>query len=283
MHTAIRSGRFYFWPIISANVVTMTLAVGADPIRALAFSVVLSCLASFGFLLNDLWDRDVDRINEAKHFENSDATTIGIGVGAGVVFLVAGLGFAYWLGPMEFLLSSGIAASLGAYTLLLRRLLFMPTIAAALLASSPLWAPLVLWGSDNDSSKVVFVTAIMLILAARETLMDARDRLGDVVGGRDTLATVFGERIPRYVGVILTVGAGVPFVVAVTSSASGLPTVAKLAVTAIGGTILYLLMKPAIGTLAECENQRAAIQKYVLSSRVAMALIPLLNLILWRL
>ncbi len=282
MHTVIRSGRFYFWPIISANVVTMTIAVGADPIRALLFSVGLSCLASFGFLLNDLWDRDVDRVNEANHFENSDSTTIIIGVSTGGFFLLASLAVAYWLGPMEFGVSSGIAAALGAYTTLLRRFLVAPTITAALLSASPLWAPLFLWEKNIDPWKYVLVAAIVLLLAARETLMDARDRLGDVAGGRDTLATVFGERIPRYVGVILSVSAGVPFVIAIASGMSGKAILTKLGVSAVSGIILYLLIKPAAAIL-DPGNHRAAIQKYVCTSRLAMALIPLLNLILWRL
>src|SRR5947209_9654348 len=66
MHKIIRSGRFYFWPIITANVVTMTLAIGGNPIQAAAFSIVISCLASFGFLLNDLWDREVDKEPDRK-------------------------------------------------------------------------------------------------------------------------------------------------------------------------------------------------------------------------
>src|SRR5438132_13174280 len=98
MHTVIRSGRFYFWPIIAANVLAMTYAIGGDSLRAVAFSIVISCMSSFGFLLNDLWDREVDQVNKANHFENSSSRTIRAGVLAALAFLALGMSLAYMLG-----------------------------------------------------------------------------------------------------------------------------------------------------------------------------------------
>lgn len=281
MNTVIRSGRFYFWPIIAANVLAMTLSIGGDPVRALAFSIVISCLASFGFLLNDLWDRDVDRVNRAGHFENSNANTVKLGVTAGVCFLAGGLGLAYWLGPLELYTAAGIAVSLAAYTVLLRRYLLVPTILAAVLATSPLWTPLTLWAREVDRWKYLFVAAIILIVAAREIFMDARDCAGDITGRRDTFATVFGDRIAKFVAIMLTSSASLLLVVVVAASARDLPAGNKLGVAAILAAILSLLIRPAIGTLQGGRGERATIQKYVLRSRAAMVLIPLLNLLLW--
>lgn len=281
MRTVVRSGRFYFWPIITVNVVTMTFAVGGELGQAVAFSVVISCLASFGFLLNDIWDRDVDRVNKAGHFENASAAIVGLGIAAGLLFLMTGLFLAFWLGPREFGVACSIAFGLGAYTILLRRLLFMPTIVAALLAASPLWSPLVLWAEDVSQLKGLFVAAIITMLAAREILMDTRDRAGDMVGGRDTFATVFGERIAKLVAVMLTLSAGVLFAVIVVVNALGLSVGNKLIAFAVTSVILYLLLRPAVGTVLHIEEERVAIQKYVIRSRWAMGLIPLLVYTLW--
>jgi len=280
MDTIIRSGRFYFWPIIAANTVTMTLVVGGDPIRAAIFSTVISLLASFGFLLNDLWDRDIDRVNRAKHFEDSNAATIKLGIMAGVVFLITGLGIAYWLGPREFSVAVGMAVALGAYTIVLRRLLLMPTIVAALLATSPLWSPLVLWANDVSKWNWMFIAAIILMVSARETFMDARDQPGDIIGDRDTVATVFGRRIAKFVGTVITISASVPFVLALVHNVSGSRIVSVIGATIIGGSILFLLLRPVVTMLLDTQDERAAIQRYVKSSRLAMALIPIL-LLFW--
>lgn len=280
MYTIIRSGRFYFWPIVAANTVAMTLVVGGDPIRAALFSTVISLLASFGFLLNDLWDRDVDRVNRARHFEDSNAATIKTGIVTGVTFLMTGLGIAYWLGPHEFSVAIGMALALGAYTILLRKLLLMPTIVAAVLATSPLWSPLVLWANGVSKWKWIFIAAVILIVAARETFMDARDQPGDIIGGRDTVATVFGRRIAKFVGTVLTISASVPFVIAIAYNVSGSRIVSMVGATMIGGIILFLLLKPVLTMLLDTQDERAAIQRYVKSSRMAMALIPIL-LLFW--
>jgi 4-hydroxybenzoate polyprenyltransferase len=257
---------------------TMTFFVGADLRKAALFSVVISLLASFGFLLNDLWDRDVDRVNNARHFEDSSTATRTVGVIAAVSLLTTGLGLAYWVGPREFGTASAIAFGLLIYTVLLRKILLLPTILAAVLATSPLWLPVLLWANERSAWTELFIAAIILMVAAREMFMDARDRDGDIVGGRDTLATVFGRRIAKFVATMLTVSATVPFIVAVAHNVRGTPLWSWLGATVLAVTVLYLLVRPALKTLSDKADERASIQRYVLSSRVAMALIPILVL-----
>lgn len=282
MYTVIRSSRFYFWPIIAANVVSVTLAVGGDLMRGLGFSLVISCLASFGFLLNDLWDRDIDRINTKRHLEHAEAATLRGAFSVALGFLVIGLALAFYLGSLEFTIGFGIALALAAYTVLLRKFLFIPTIVAALLSASPVWAPLVIWGNKLDMWKGLFLTAIIVILAAREILMDAGDLVGDLAGGRDTFATVFGARIAKSVSVILTLSAIVPFVVAMASSAFSLTLAGRVGVVGIGGTIAWLLVHSTLKMLLGMQDDAIAIPRYMTRSRAAMALIPLLNLLLLR-
>lgn len=281
MPTVIRSGRFYFWPIIAANIITMTLAIGGDPTHAAIFSIVISSLASFGFLLNDLWDRDIDRVNGANHFEYSLPPTLRIGVAASGIFLFAGLGVAFKLGLAEFFTACGIAIALAAYSLLLRKYLFIPTIIAAVLASSPLWIPLVLWAKDVDRWKYLFIASVILIIAAREIFMDTRDQAGDLAGFRYTFATVFGNRISKLTAVMLTSSASILLFVVVAHSSSSLPLSTKFCALLTTVAIMLLLLLPSLLTLTAVDNEKVSIQKYVLRSRAAMTLIPLLNLFLW--
>ena len=285
MYQLIRSARLYFWPIIAANIVAMSVAVGANPIRALEFSIAVSCLASFGFLLNDLWDREVDRINrvdDTKPFIHSSSTLRSIAGVVTAILLLAGLGFSYPLGVPEFRVAAGVALGLGGYTLILRRFLLVPTIMAAILASSPLWIPLVLWAGTFDKSKWLFIVGIVLMLAAREILMDVRDRVGDIAGGRDTLATVFSDKIGRFVGIILIATAGIPFVVGIASKGLHLPIISMIGVGIVTGTVLYLLIYPALRTFMEAQGERKEIRDFMSRSRLAMVLLPLLILILWQ-
>jgi 4-hydroxybenzoate polyprenyltransferase len=279
MKKTIHSGRFYFWPIIAANMFAMTLGIGGDLTRALAFSVVISCLASFGFLLNDLWDRKIDGVNRAGHFEDARFSTVSIGVVAALGFLLSGIVLAFLLGRLELRLAVGIALALMSYSLFLRKVLLLPTVLAAVLAASPLWTPLVLWARTFDQSKWAVVVAIVLMVAGREILMDSRDQRGDLVGGRQTMPTVFGARIAKMAAVMLSVSAGILLVTTVVSRALLIPLQATVGAAIVTSTILYLVLPAALRTLSN--ETREAIQYYVIRSRIAMALTPLL-LLFWR-
>jgi len=282
MRTVIQSGRFYFWPIIAANVVSITVAVKGDAITAVGLSVVISCLASAGFLLNDLWDRKIDLVNQAGHFENSDRATIKRGIVSGLMLLLGGLIFAYYLGPLVLCIALGLATALLAYTVVLRKLLLIPTTIAAVVAASPLWAPLMVWRDNTDGWKWLFVIANILILAARELFMDARDQLGDMAGNRDTLATVFGRRITKTAALILSFAGSALFLGVVIADFFRLTATWGFAALSVAGAVIYLVLQPAVVTLGSVTEERTAIQRYVYRSRAAMALMPVVNLMLWR-
>ncbi|MBN1568432.1 MAG: UbiA family prenyltransferase [Acidobacteria bacterium] len=259
----------------------MTLVLGGDLKHAALMSVVVFLLASFGFLLNDLWDRNVDRINKAGHFENSNRATIGMGIIAGASFLIAGVTLSFWFGRQEMWIALSIAFALIAYTTVLRKFLFIPNFVAALLSASPLWIPMLLWPTNIDRQLFIFIGAVVLLIAGREMLMDVRDCSGDIAGSRDTLATIFGTRIAKITALITNI-VGVTFLVVIMSARSKMLS-GGLGLTAviIAATILYLIAVSAIGTLSGAKCERSAIQKYVLHSRAAMALAPLLILLLW--
>jgi len=284
MQTIVRSMRLYFWPILAVNAVAMTAAIGGDLKRGALFSVVISLLASFGFLLNDLWDRKVDEINKARHFENSDKGTLAWGIAVSTGCLLSGMGLAMRLGPTELRIACVLGVGLMAYTVLLRRYLILPTFLAGFVAASPLWAPLILWPHKVYAMHWVFVTAMILLLAARETLMDVRDREGDAAGGRDTMATVFGPGIAKSAAAVLLI-AGTTLLCFVLIAQIGHLTVRdRFAAATTACVVLCLVMVPAHQVVVRNSvegGDYGAVQRFVLQSRAAMILIPLLNLVMW--
>jgi 4-hydroxybenzoate polyprenyltransferase len=284
MKTTIRNMRLDLWPIIALNTTTMTMAIRGDVRHGALLSIVISLLASFGFLLNGLWDRDVDRINKPRHFENSDERTIGFGIAATILCLILGMGIASRLGSRDTSVAFILTLGLVAYTVVLRRHLIAPTLLAGFLATSPLWAPLILWPLNVRPMFWVFVVAMLLLLAARETLMDVRDEQGDIVGARDTMATVFGAGAAKSVAAILLIGGGVLLCFVLHVQTANLTTPAWFAAATIICLIPCLVIIPAYRAvrLGNKEGKdHAAIRRFVLRSRAAMAFVPLLNLVLW--
>src|SRR6266511_2372644 len=97
----ISSMRLYFWPLIMANIVMMSITLSVAIWPALVFGLSLSVLASYGFLINDLCDRHIDRINRSGHFEHSTATTLTSAIFMALVLLIVGLACSAFLGRAE--------------------------------------------------------------------------------------------------------------------------------------------------------------------------------------
>jgi 4-hydroxybenzoate polyprenyltransferase len=281
--TIVRSMRLYFWPIIILNTTTMTFAVGGDPRHGASFSIAICLLASFGFLLNDLWDRPVDKVNNSHHFEHSSENTIQIGAAVSMCCLIWGLAIASRSGSIEWRIAWLLSAGLAAYTVVLRRFLLVPTLLAGLLAAAPLWAPLVRWPRDVRPCHWLFVAGVVLLLAARETLMDVRDRRGDEVGERCTMATLFGPVMAKSAACILLVSGAALLGLGVCKQMSALSGLGGFITAVIACVVLCLVLIPAGKAVLPAHKigeDHMAIQTFVLLSRAAMAALPILNLFL---
>jgi 4-hydroxybenzoate polyprenyltransferase len=246
---------------------------------------VISLLASFGFLINDLWDRNVDKINHAGRFENSDRKTIALGCIASSGCLALGIGFALSFGWKETEIACGLAFGLACYSCFLRQYLITPTIFAGILAASPLWFPLILWPRNVHPMHWVFLVAMILLLAARETFMDVRDRNGDKVGARETVATVFGTRAAKSSALILLLGGAALTCSVMIAQMADLNFRNSLLAGFAVFVVLGFTIAPAYGVVrseGESAGEHRAIVNFVLWSRAAMLILPLVNLFLWR-
>lgn len=276
-----RFARLYFYPVVAANLAAMTLAVGGEITKALIFSLSISFLASFGFLINDLCDVEIDKRNKAGHFEDSAKSTLHLAVISSGAFLLAGLGVAYSIGPSEFMLSILIAAGLFAYTVLLRRVLLVPNLLAGALATSPIWIPIAIWSETYKPEQLVFAFGVVALIVSREILMDVRDVKGDIEGGRGTISTLFGVQLAKFVGVVLTIGASIPIFFVTYQTLANASLLTQLIGMSVAGLVLSQLILPAMRTMIDPGDSRTSIQRYVKMSRRSMALLPVLILVLW--
>lgn len=281
MYPIVRASRFYFWPIIAINTVAMAAAVRGEIFDAFVLSMSISCLASFGFLINDLWDRAIDRVNAADHFEDSDPPTLRRGVRAAILFFCMGITCALPVGFQAVGVAVTVGTGLAAYTFWLRPVLYIPTMVVAALAASPLWAPLLLWPTSATRAHWSLVAAFALIIAARETLMDCRDRKGDEIGGRTTVAIRFGPRTAKSFAVYLSLVATALLALVLWSRLPSLSTGFAVFGAVLIVFILSLVVQTALKTVSAGDDDREAIQSYVLASRFAMLFAPALTLVLW--
>ncbi len=112
--------------------------------------------------------------------------------------------------------------------------------------------------------------------------MDVRDRVGDTAGNRSTFATTFGADLAKRVAVILTFSATIPLGLAVGGRVSKLAGLNIAGAVVSAGLILYLVLRSAIATVPHVKDDQKYISHYVRCSRIAMCIVPICLIFLWR-
>lgn len=260
----------------------MALILQAPPTAAVLLAIILAALASFGYVVNDLWDRQVDLINSAGHLEHADHLTLLSAWIVAVTLVITALVLALLGGRIEMLTSVSIAVGLAGYTVIFRRLLVLATLLAALLGVAPLWMPLVIWPNRATTAHWLFVTAAATMMAAREIVMDVRDRFGDRAGGRSTLATAFGPRAAMASATILSVTGGAVLAAVLAIRFSVLDRLRMFGAVISVMLIFYEFIVPAVSALLMSNYEQNSIRGFVTSSRTAMCVMPFYVLVLWR-
>jgi 4-hydroxybenzoate polyprenyltransferase len=202
----LKSARPYLWPFIALNVGSLAAVQGASIGSAFYVSVALCSLASFGFLINDLRDRDIDTLNGLDRLNHATPPALrAASITAAALLVVAGL---LMLAVSLAALATGflIAVGLVLYTTWLRSVVPVATLLAAWLDASPVWLPIILWGFPHTlGTGLLFLGGVYAIMVGREVFLDVKDQAGDRAGGRRTLATLTGTRASAVVGCSLFV------------------------------------------------------------------------------
>src|SRR5262245_60973486 len=90
----IRSSRLLLWLPVMSNVVLLVLAIGHSFHEGFVIGFSLCCLATYGYLINDIWDRSIDHDNNANKLDSAPAHVIvSVRIASGI-FLTVGLGLA---------------------------------------------------------------------------------------------------------------------------------------------------------------------------------------------
>src|SRR5436190_1079006 len=87
----LHSARIVLWLPIMVNVLLLTLSLGHSIREALIQGFSLSCIAAYGFLINDLRDLPVDRHNKAGRLENVPEDVLFMAAFGAAFFLLLGL------------------------------------------------------------------------------------------------------------------------------------------------------------------------------------------------
>jgi 4-hydroxybenzoate polyprenyltransferase len=228
--------------------------------------VSLSCLASFGFLLNDIWDRKVDLLNNAQRLEHEESRVIAGAGYMGFMNLLLGLGLASILGTKGILLAVVISAGLVVYTTALRRIAFFSTLLASILSLSPLVSPFVLFGGTNDPFLFGVVCVSWAILFGREILLDLKDVDGDRQVNRRTLPVLMGEEPSAILGATVILGGAIVLV----GLSIGTTT---FGAAGLGIVVSVLLARDSLLLIFDRAGRRAPLLVFVRSSRLAMVVL----------
>lgn len=271
----IHCSRPHLWLFIALNTTVTGVAAGLTASYALIFGFCLCLLAAFGFILNDLVDRQIDSDIHPDRLSSADHVTLRLAHLSLWIILLFSLTISYSLGARAGAVAISIAITLSAYSLVFRKQLLVATIICSASSISPLWAPYIISGSVIPSFHLAIVAAGFVLLASREITLDVKDVAGDLVGKRHTIATIMGPRISMIVVVILTTAGYLTLFVTCVWRALSFPLAAAALVMIGLGGVAWLTIWPTARLVLSQQRDMQLVDIYVLQTRRAMALIPL--------
>lgn len=267
--------RIYLWPFIITNCICVSISIDFPLIDGIVMGIILSLLASFGFLINDLKDRNVDKINKSNRLENATSSKLKFTWFVSSLFLIGALILSAIFNFNLFCISIGIATLLVIYTFILRPYLLVSNLLAAFLSLSPLWLPLIISEKNIFNFKFHFfiVLAMYLILVSREIILDVKDYVGDEKCGRKTVPTVFGfqKSIVVSFGLALTAS-----LVLISASFLFFNTLSLIFIL----TVILFISLSLFPYVKWNTNDKVSMKRYLLYSKIAMAITPFIFLLI---
>jgi geranylgeranylglycerol-phosphate geranylgeranyltransferase len=217
---------------VAGCAVLLGYLIAAGTIAGEAFilvPVVLFATAG-GNVINDYYDREIDRINRPDRPIPSGAVTPRAAlVYSGVLFLTA-IGFSTLTNTLCFALAVFNSLLLWVYAASLKRVPLVGNLAVSYLAASIFLFGGALVGIDGLIQNVPLAGIVVLAMLSRELLKDAEDVEGDAEGGARTLPMIVGVRTTAAIALIAALGAvimsylplmrwwGVPYLAAITAA-----------------------------------------------------------------
>ncbi len=276
LRVVIRSCRLGLWPLICGNTMGMGLYSGATILAAGALGGTLCFLASYGFILNDLCDRRVDKLNCKGRLEHADLTTLYTAASVAAVMILCAFGMCGFVDSAALLTTTVLAIGLTFYSLIFRRLIMVSTLLSATLSTSPLWVPATLWRGGDQSFQWNLIGGLFCLVISREVVFDIRDRRGDLAGRRNTYATVFGDRISTSLVSIMTVTGLLLLARAILTNTLSAPVAFIVSEWLVYFAIAVIF---ASATIRVGSGNDRDFTRFVFATRVCMALIVVLPIL----
>lgn len=268
----LRSARITLWPAIFFNAGLISFFYASASLReSMLVASSLCCIASYGFLINDCRDIQVDLLNRSNRLEHSTGSEIQFVWISSFLFLFIAFALSAALGIIGIISIAIIGFGLTVYTFYARKKLIFATVLAAALSSTPLWLPNVIFHSQITESHVYAISAALLMLVGREILFDVGDHYGDFLGKRKTFATVFNQRFAFNLGALLNVFGAVALCIAVVFGNRHMPL--SLLLT---GILIFTWL--TFSSITQFKGDLRSAKKFAIftrRSRLAMLLIPL--------
>lgn len=277
----VHCARPYVWILIIINSIVTGFASGLAFADALILGLCLSFLSSFGFILNDIQDREMDKELHSDRLAFADTRTLLFAHISMWMFLILALVVAYYISNVALVVAFSIAVGLAAYSLVFRRQLLIATLVCSASITSPLWAPYLVADSFMPPFHLAIVCVSFTLLAARETILDVKDVHGDIYGKRETIATVMGEQVAVTAATVLTVTASLSLLAMWASRILTLSPFVVIIIVVALSSFLWLVVTPTIRLYTAENRDKPLFNNFVQNTRRAMVLIPLFILVDW--
>lgn len=159
-------------------------------------SLALFLLISFGYIINDIFDRKLDAIGKPKRVLPSGRLTTQRAVVLAASCLVLSLGLAAWVSTAVLFYVGVVALLLFHYAFSLSGMPLAGNIMVALICSSVFYLGGMIAEPDDRGWQLLFAAMLFSFLhhLAREIVKDFEDSEADKAAGRKTLPVAWGRR-----------------------------------------------------------------------------------------
>lgn len=200
---------------------------GATAVRLLVAGLAAGLIGAAANSINDVFDREIDRVNRPERPLPSGRVSVRTAVGIGVGASAAGVALAFGLSAVHGAVALAAVGLLALYNARLKHVAVAGNVVvAAVVALTLVFGG---WAVGPAGPALVGAAFAFLTTLAREIVKDAEDRTGDAAAGARTLPLVAGLGVAR--GVALAV-------VAVTLLLTPMPFLAA----GYGGLYLLLML-----------------------------------------
>ncbi len=163
--------------------------------------IIVFLVASSGNILNDIVDREIDKINRPKRPIPSGEISIKMASVEWVVFSISGIITSIVIGLPYFLIAISVWVLLTLYSLNLKGIPLVGNAAVSICAALTIPFGAI---STGGAGTVIFpFIFVFLIHFGREILKDGEDVMGDKKGKLKTFPLVFGLRNAKFFTIIL--------------------------------------------------------------------------------